>query len=105
MELRDEEGNLIRTWNASEEEEEIDAEKLEAGKKYTLLDKETGETTPFAIPSAAPSEKPIVKVQTAEDSLEDTSAKQIPNVFWMVGGAAALLAVAGGGLFLHRRQM
>jgi len=105
MELRDEQGNLIRTWNASKEEEEIDTKKLVAGEKYTLLDKETGETTPFTIPSTAPSQKPVVKVQSEEDSLEDTDTNKIPNALWLFGGAAVLLATAGGGLLLHRHQM
>jgi hypothetical protein len=104
MELRDEDGNLIKTWKADEENKAVAAEKLEAGKNYSVKDKDSGEETDFAMPEEEPSEKPVIKVETKEKKEDQIDQKEAPQVFWLFGGAAALIAAAGGGLFMHHRN-
>lgn len=104
MELRDEEGSLIKTWNAENHAEEIDARRLEPGKSYDIKDKDTGETTTFTLPQQEPSQQPVVKVQQKEKEGDIAEEKEAPKVLWMVTGAAALLAAAGSGLFLHHKR-
>ncbi|MCH3960963.1 MAG: hypothetical protein LKE48_02375 [Solobacterium sp.] len=104
MELRDEDGNLIKTWKADEENKAVAAEKLEAGKNYSVKDKDSGEETDFAMPEEEPAEKPVIKVETKEKKEDQIEQKEAPQVLWLFGGAAALIAAAGGGLLMHHRN-
>ncbi len=104
MELRDEDGNLIKTWKADEENKAIAAERLEAGKNYFVKDKDSGEETDFAMPSEEPSEKSIIKVETKEKKEDSLDQKEVHQALWLFGGAAALIAAAGGGLLMHHKN-
>lgn len=104
MELRDELGNLIKTWKA-DGEEEVDAQRLEPGKEYVLEDKDSGEKTEFTLPQQAPEEKPVVKVEQKKDETARPTEKTVPQVVWMAGGAAVLLVITAGGILHHHKQM
>ena len=104
MELLDYRGSLIKTWIADEETKEVEADAVKPGESYTIKDKDTGEETQFTVPETEPSQKPIVKVEQKESDKDVQKQDQVPNVLWMVGGAAVLLLGAGGGLLLHHKH-
>jgi|GEM_PF-1511040 len=104
MELLDYRGSLVKTWIADEETKEVEADAVKPGESYTIKDKDTGEETQFTVPETEPSQKPIVKVEQKESDKDVQKQDQVPNVLWMVGGAAVLLLGAGGGLLLHHKH-
>lgn len=103
LELFDENGTLIKTWNA-EGDTSLNSRKLEPGRSYVIKDKDTGDETEFTLPEQKPEEQPVVKVAPQEEPESVADEKEAPKVFWMAGGAFGLIALAGGGAFFYRRK-
>lgn len=98
MELVDEQGKLIKTWNR---DTDMETDQLEPGKNYVIRNTQTKEEQNFTMPITEPEEKPIVRMDSVEEVSE---SKQPVSMFVWVGGIGLLLVCLSIGVFFYHRN-